>query len=231
VASLTGNPSAEGTLRSLNVARPEGGDLLADSTPIWSGHLPWTGSLTSCFALITWPLQISADGKTVSCGQSDGPRIAFVTDPLTAGATATSAIDYQLKVSLGTGVVGVLWTSPSGGTLIGVWGASSSPLGHAIPLSFGVISHGTFTPLRLPSSLTSTFQSGLPFPIAFYGRPHAGRGLRRRPVTHFLFVTASHDQRFSDHLPGWGFGELFTTILVETRDALPGRCEGFEEPV
>jgi len=47
-----------------------------------------------------------------------------------------------------------------------VWGTDFS-LGQAIPLHFGVISHGTFTPLRLPSSLTSTIQPGAPFPIAF----------------------------------------------------------------
>jgi hypothetical protein len=165
VAPSTGVPSAEGTLRSLNVAGPRIGDLLADSTPIWSGRLLGTDWFTSCFASGTWPVPISADGKTVSCGQTNGSRIVFVTNPLTARAAATSAIDYQLKSASGTDV-GVLWTSPSSGTLIGVWGTYTSAT-QPIHLNFGVISHGRFTPLRLPSSLTSTLQPGLPFPIAF----------------------------------------------------------------
>ena len=58
---------------------------------------------------------------------------------------------YQLNASQATDV-GMLWTNPSGDTLIGVWG-TDFPLGQAIPLHFGVISHGTFTPLRLPPGL------------------------------------------------------------------------------
>jgi hypothetical protein len=112
-------------------------------------------------------LPISADGKTVSCGQSAGARIAFVTNRLTAGGTAasTGTIDYQLQAAQGEDI-GVLWTNSSGDTLIGVWGANFS-LGRSLTLHFGVIRHGTFTPLRLPASLTSTFQPGSAFPIAF----------------------------------------------------------------
>jgi hypothetical protein len=162
-APSTGDTSGEGTLRSLKVAGPARGDLLADSTPIWSGHLPFTASLTSCFDIGSWPEQISADGKTLSCGQSNTSHMAFVTNSLTAVGKDT--IDYQLNAARGTGI-GVLWTSASGDTLIGVWSNSYS-LGQAIPLNFGVISHGTFTPLRFPSSLTSTYQPGEPFPVAF----------------------------------------------------------------
>jgi len=166
VAASTGNASVDGTLRRLNVAGPVHGDLLADSKAIWSGHLPETAPLTSCFSIGTWPLPVSADGKTISCGHSDRSRVAFVTDPLTAGSTAAGAqTRYQLNAAQTTDVR-VLWTNPSGDTLVGVWGSNFS-LGQPIPLHFGVISHGTFTPLRLPSRLTSTLQPGAPFPIAF----------------------------------------------------------------
>ena len=164
VAPSTGNPSGEGTLRSLDVTGPASGDLLADSTVIWSGRLSWTTSLSSCFSIESWPLQISAVGKTVSCAQSDGSRIAFATDSLTAGATAAGTIEYQVAGAQGTDL-GIVWTSASGGTLVGVWGTNFS-LGRSVPLHLGVISHGTFTPLRLPSSLASTFDT-VPYQIAF----------------------------------------------------------------
>ncbi len=48
----------------------------------------------------------------------------------------------------------VLWTSQSGGTLIGSVGpANGNAAAVADGLHVGVISHGTFTPLRLPPSL------------------------------------------------------------------------------
>ncbi len=46
----------------------------------------------------------------------------------------------------------LLWASPSGDTLIGQWHYIAS-LAAATGVHFGVISHGKFTPLRLPSSL------------------------------------------------------------------------------
>jgi hypothetical protein len=163
IAASTGNESGEGTLRSLRVAGPASGDLLADSTPSWSGHLPETAPLTSCFGIDSWPEQISPDGKTVSCAQGDKSHIAFVTDPLTGRGTAK--IDYQVRTSPGA-YTGVLWTNPSGDTLIAVWGTYFS-LGQPVSLHFGVISHGMFMPLRLPSSITSANLPGESFSIAF----------------------------------------------------------------
>ena len=167
IAPSTGNPSGAGTLRSLKVAGPARGDLLADSTAIWSGPLPESAPLTSCFSIDAWPQQISADGKTISCVQSGRSRSAFVTDQLTAGGTAAGRdrIDYQLTNSKVTDAE-VLWTNPSGDTLVGVWSTDFS-LGQPSALNFGVISHGTLTPLQLPSSLMSTIQPAMLMQIAF----------------------------------------------------------------
>ena len=54
------------------------------------------------------------------------------------------------------GPLGILWTSPSSDTFIGVWDTSGGPTHARATLYIGVISHGKFTPLKLPTSLHST---------------------------------------------------------------------------
>ena len=157
-----------GTMRRVNVAGPARGDLVADSTVIWSGELTANGGY-GCYAVDSWPPLISADGKTVSCTNyaelKTGPSrwmASFDTDPLPPGAAAAikPRFDYQVTSPLGQNGkplaggadMSLLWASPSGDTLIGQWHyiASRPP---ATGVHFGVISHGKFTPLRLPSSL------------------------------------------------------------------------------
>jgi len=58
----------------------------------------------------------------------------------------------------------VLWTSPSGGTLIGALFPledTAADLAHG--LRIGVISHGTFTPVRLPPSLATSIVQAVAF--------------------------------------------------------------------
>jgi hypothetical protein len=159
-----------GTVRRLNVAGPTSGNLMTDSTVIWSGKLTWNDG-DGCYAVGEWPPAIGADGKTATCenyaevkSAPAGWMASFVTDPLPPG-TATGIkprFDYQLtspvgqngKPLAGGADISLLWVSPSGDTLIGVWHyIESRP--PATGVHFGVISHGKFTPLKLPSSLAT----------------------------------------------------------------------------
>jgi hypothetical protein len=54
------------------------------------------------------------------------------------------------------GPLAVLWTSASGDSLIGVWDTSGGPTHAPATLYFGLISHGKFTPLQLPTGLHVT---------------------------------------------------------------------------
>ncbi len=54
------------------------------------------------------------------------------------------------------GPLAILWTSPSNDARIGVWETSGGPAHARATLYIGVISHGKFTPLKLPTSLHST---------------------------------------------------------------------------
>ena len=61
-----------GTIRRLDVSGPASGNLMADSTVIWSGTVPWNQS-KGCFQVDDWPPLISADGNTISCLTWDMP--------------------------------------------------------------------------------------------------------------------------------------------------------------
>lgn len=158
-----------GTVRRLNVSGPASGSLMADSAVIWSGALSWGGPAT-CFTPGNWPPLISADGDAITCttftttaGGAD--RIGFITQPLAAGVTAASParLDYQVtwpprlvsRLINPGGDAGVLWVSPSAGTLIvkSVPGGNLSPPKDAY---FGVVSDGKYTPLRIPESLAAS---------------------------------------------------------------------------
>lgn len=153
-------------LLRLNATGPASGDLIADSQVIASW--PESGSSTSCFAQDTWVPFVTADGNTAACwyyrtvGKSLW-QITFRTDTLTAGTPAVdqSKIDYQFTHSsknLFTPEPAVLWADPSGDTLIAAWGFEPKVVNSTLPsftAHIGVISHGTFTPLRLPSTLTT----------------------------------------------------------------------------
>jgi hypothetical protein len=156
------------TVRKLNVSGPLAGDLMAASEVIWTA--PTTGTPTdgdtrgmTCAVLLLsrLPPLVSADGKTISCATvtlSASLSVTFSTYHLAAGSAHAGQlmIDYQVSRTVhGASTEGgeLLWASPSGDTLIGEWeiGASSSLLPNGVPVHIGVISHGKFTPLRLPS--------------------------------------------------------------------------------
>ncbi len=158
-------------MRRLDVAGSATGDLKKDSTVIWSGALTWNGGY-GCYAVNDWPPLISADGKTASCTNYDELKsgasrwmASFVTDPLPPGAAAafqprfdyqvTSPVDKNGKPLAGGADTSLLWVNPSGDTLIAQWHyiAARPP---ATGVHVGVISHGKFTPLRLPSSLATS---------------------------------------------------------------------------
>jgi hypothetical protein len=160
------------TVRSLNVDGPPTGDLLAESKVIWSTPSAGKASAANpdvpCGVLLLsrTPLFVSADGKTVSCaalGQQQGSSsirwtMTFSTYHLVAGTTATGqgTVAYQVTrqdpaSSGASGGCSLMWVSPSGGTLIGQW--RIGPGNSSFPFHIGVISHGTFTPLRFPADL------------------------------------------------------------------------------
>jgi hypothetical protein len=156
------------TVRKLNASRAGNGDLMADSQVIWT--TPTTGKPTdgdtrgmTCAVLLLsrLPPLVSADGKTTSCATvtlSASLSVTFSTYHLAAGSTHAGqpTIGYQVSRTVHGGSTEggeLLWASPSGDTLIGAWeiGAASSSLSGSLPVHVGVISHGKFTSLRLPS--------------------------------------------------------------------------------
>jgi hypothetical protein len=157
----------DATVREWPVAGPATGDLVAASRVVWSVQTnyrspPFTPTaVQQCVEPVAGlPVLFSADGKTFSCttagGRGQVDHMSFHTYPLAASTTATTrgTIDYDVSYT-GKGRYSpeVLWTSASGGTLIGalfpVDGSSPAPYGPRI----GVISQGKFTPLRLAASL------------------------------------------------------------------------------
>jgi hypothetical protein len=162
------------TVRKLNATRAGDDDLMAASQVIWTA--PTTGTPTdgdtrgmTCAALLLTrlPPLVSADGKTISCATvtlSATLSVTFSTYHLAAGGAAPGpgsagagqpTMHYQVSRTVHGGSTEggeLLWGSPSGDILIGAWeiGASTS-ISDSLPVHIGVISHGKFTPLRLPS--------------------------------------------------------------------------------
>ena len=145
-----------GTIRRLDVSGPPSGNLMTDSTVIWSGTVPWNQS-RGCFQVDDWPPLISADGTTINCMTWDMPaetlgHVDFDTYPLVAGRQPT--LDYRGTIlpenQTGGLDANVLWVSPSADTLIVYWGGPG--LKPSTGAHFGVISHGKFTPLPLQAN-------------------------------------------------------------------------------
>jgi len=162
------------TVREWPVAGQASGDLVAVSKVVWGVRTvknPLT-TLQQCVEpMVGGPVLISADGKTFSCttagGSAASDHLSFHTYPLTASTTGATEgrIDYQVTLPNVIYIPEVVWTSPSGGTLIGALIPSEgSPAAVANGPRIGVISHGTFTPLRFPPGFAP---SGRPFSIAW----------------------------------------------------------------
>jgi hypothetical protein len=162
------------TVREWPVAGPASGDLVADSKVVWNVQTvknPLTTVQLCVEPVVGGPVLISADGKTFSCTTAGGwgptDHLSFHTYPLTASTTATAqgTIDYQVTyTNKGLYIPKVLWTSPSGGTMIG----ALFPYGGGSPVAvdgprIGVISHGKFTPLRLSASLAAATVTDIAF--------------------------------------------------------------------
>ena len=171
------------TVREWPVAGSASGDLGTISKVIWDVPMGkgTSAALENCTEPVVGGVDvISADGKTLSCGTASGwyasESISFLTFPLTISPTAAAKggtgyrTDYLQSPVKAQGKYGpeVLWASPSGGTLIG---AVIPLVGGSVPaangLQIGVISHGTFRPVRLPSNLLSADQQLQADQIAF----------------------------------------------------------------
>jgi hypothetical protein len=162
------------TVREWPVAEPASGDLVAVSKLVWNVQTvknPLTTVQLCVEPVVGGPVLISADGKTFSCTTAGGwgptDHLSFHTYPLTASTTATAqgTIDYQVTyTNEGRYIPEVLWTSPSGDTLIGALiPYEGTPAAVANGVHIGVISHGKFTPLRIPASLASSTLTDIAF--------------------------------------------------------------------
>jgi len=146
-------------VRRLNVAGPASGNLLTDSTVLWSGTVDFSGG-SGCLVSGVWPPQLSADGSTVTCVTGYGSEsLSFVTEPLAAGNTASTkpTVVYQVKAKqVGVGdwlETNFLWVSPSADTFIVQWVSGGNGLSLPNNAGSGVVSHGKYTPLRIPKSV------------------------------------------------------------------------------
>ena len=157
-----------GTVRRLDVAAgPASGNLLTDSTVIWSGTLAWNQS-KGCFQVDAWPPLVSAGGTTISCltwvmPSASRGHVDFDTYPLVAGRQPTLVYRATILPEKQTGGLnaGVLWASPSGDALIVDWGGPG--LKSANGSHFGLVSHGKFTPLPLEANRAALLGAGITF--------------------------------------------------------------------
>jgi hypothetical protein len=156
-----------GTIRRLDVPGPSSGNLMTDSTVIWSGTLAWNQS-KGCFQVDDWPPLISGDGNTISCLTWDMPattpgHVDFDSYPLVTGRKPT--LNYRATIlpenKSGGLNASVLWVSPSADTLIVTWGGPG--LKPATGSQFGVVSHGKFTPLPLQPNRAALLGPGIAF--------------------------------------------------------------------
>jgi hypothetical protein len=140
------------TWRRLDLATG-GGDLMADSKVILS--VPAATYTSGC--QYGWIEGISADGKTVVCGEvaiTQGTerkplawRVAWLAYSIPAGKVRTL---YHVTIHGGNApFIYPFWVSASGGALIGEWGRiAATPAGQAPHV--GVIRNGTFRQIPLP---------------------------------------------------------------------------------
>jgi hypothetical protein len=169
-----GYATSDVTVREWPVAGPASGDLLADSKVVWHVQTlknPLTTVQLCTEPVVGGPIVISPDGKTFSCTTAGGwgptDHLSFHTYPLTPSTTATAqgTIDYEVMyTNAGRYNPEVLWSSPSGDTLIGaLFPYTGGPPPIANGLHIGVISHGKFTPLRIPASLAASTVAHIAF--------------------------------------------------------------------
>lgn len=168
------------TVREWPVAGPVSGDLGAVSKVVWDvpgGHDQTTSAaLQNCVEPLGGVDVISADGKALSCGTASGhyttENISFLTFPIGVNPAA-KGIDYRTDylespvTAKGNYDPEVLWSSPSGGTLIAAVIPLVGGVKAANGLQVGVLSDGRFTPVRFPPNLLPASQQLQPDQIAF----------------------------------------------------------------
>lgn len=147
---------AYATVRVLDVAA-SGSDLVADSRVVWSTRIINSATEIACDAITTPTL--AASGKTVVCTYTNpdqtgsGPNarltwqmkwLAYQTSATKVTRTLYEAADTVSAHESGGASINLLWTSPSGSTLIIAWTPDDSV---SRATHYGVVSHGTFTPL------------------------------------------------------------------------------------
>ncbi len=163
------------SVRRLNVGGPPGaGDLIAGSQLIWSA------TATAGQPCGSLPPAVSADGHTIGCATADAKHFqltitwrgyqASALAPAAGKYTTAYQFTWQAPESTTAFLASALWVSPSGSALIGEWmidpsafpttrpssssgSASATPRPGDISAGVGVMSHGTFTPLRLPQHI------------------------------------------------------------------------------
>ena len=157
-----------------------GHDLVADSRLVWSikGADTSSFSRTSPFSCtLALRALVTADGKTVVCSASgvfrvprlpSGGAVCPAIPPwadmgFLEYSTATGKLArtlYKDDTNCVPGYIDVLWTSASGGTVIGYFRLGdiiSEMTGHPKPvIRFGIFSNNKFTPLPLPPTTTTT---------------------------------------------------------------------------
>jgi hypothetical protein len=148
-------PGGVGALRRLDIAG-DGSDIVRDSRVIWSAaHRECDGFN-----------EVSADGKTVICadvssqggGKANG-TLRWLAYSITAPAAAPS-VRYQVPDDNGV-VVSTPWVSASGATMLVAWSTNQQPQGALKIVNFGLVSRGTFTPLK-PPPLSNGYVGGRP---------------------------------------------------------------------
>jgi hypothetical protein len=182
--SASGQAAATLIVRRLNLGGPPGdGDLIADSQLIWStppgATVSVCGSGPPLVSVDGQTITCGTEGlQFLSAGHVQWTitwRVyrASAQAPAAGKYTVTYQVSRQEPVN-SVGTFRALWVSPSGSALVGAWGigpysqatASRSTSGNSTAFGMqlvtysgvvhvGVISHGTFTPLRLPQGILS----------------------------------------------------------------------------
>ena len=145
-------------MRVVSVAT-RGGELVRDSRVVWSTQNADSESYCADGGL--YVPQLTADGKTVVCGTGEAPGadpsgkrvalplawLAYQTSEPEAARTLYKFTAYSTG-SRPLGVATVQWSDTSGSTLIVAWVVRSKTMS---AVHFGVISHGSYTPLPNPA--------------------------------------------------------------------------------
>lgn len=161
----------DATVREWPAAGPSG-DLAAVSRVAWTVRAtknPLT-TVQNCVQPASGPVVISDNGQVFSCTTAGGwgpvGHLSFHTYPLAATTTATAKgrADYDVTMQKARYIPAVAWSSASGDALIGALiPYQGDAAAVADGLRVGVISHGRFTPLRLPASVTKSPVTALAF--------------------------------------------------------------------